>query len=84
MNSRDGTQELSLYNTPTIGRSRYDIRREQLEFLLSKKFPMTAVAAFLNVSVRTVRRRMKDNGLYVCSLFSTLSNDELDSIVISI
>ena len=30
MNSRDGTQELSLYNTPTIGRSRYDIRREQL------------------------------------------------------
>ena len=53
---------------------------EQLEFLLSKKFPVTAVAAFLNVSVRTVRRRLKDNGLYVRSLYSTLSNDELDSI----
>ena len=89
MNSRDGTQELSLYNTPilydgTIGRPRYDIPREQLEFLLSRKFSVTAVAALLNVSVRTVRRRMEDNGLYVRSLYSTLSNDELDSIVSSI
>uniref|UniRef100_A0A1X7TAD6 Uncharacterized protein n=1 Tax=Amphimedon queenslandica TaxID=400682 RepID=A0A1X7TAD6_AMPQE len=89
MNSIHGTQELSLYNTPilydgTIGRPRYDIRREQLEFLLSKRFTVTAVAALLNVSVRTVRRRMEDNGLYVRSLYSTLSNDELDSVVISI
>uniref|UniRef100_A0A1X7SGX3 Uncharacterized protein n=1 Tax=Amphimedon queenslandica TaxID=400682 RepID=A0A1X7SGX3_AMPQE len=93
MNCRHGTQELSLYNAPvlydgTIGRPRYDlgydIHREQLEFLLSKKFSVTAVAALLNVSVRTVRRRMEDNGLYVRSLYSTLSNDELDSVVISI
>ena len=85
----DSSQQSSLYHIPlvyngTVGRPRYDIHCEQIEFLLSKKFPVTTVAALLNVSVRTVRRRMEENSLYIRSLYSTLSDDELDSVVINI
>lgn len=82
----ESTGQSSLYRSPlvhdgAIGRPRYDIRPEQLEFLLTKKFTVTTVAALLNVSVRTVRRRMEQYGLYVHNLYSTLSDDQLDSVV---
>ena len=71
----------SLVHDGAIGRPKYDIRPGQLEFLLTKKFTVTTVAALLNVSVRTVRRRMEQYGLYVHNLYSTLSDDQLDSVV---
>ena len=50
----ESTGQSSLYRSPfvhdgAIGRPKYDIRPEQLEFLLTKKITVTTVAVLLNV-----------------------------------
>ena len=65
----------------SMGRPRYNVQREQLEFLLQTKFTVPQIASLLNVSVRTIRRRMSDYQLSVGNLYSNLSDLELDEIV---
>lgn len=76
--------ESIVMNDGSIGRPTYDIPKEQLEFLLSKKFPVPKVASLLGVSVSTVRRRMEQHGLTVHALYSALSDCDLDALVRSI
>ena len=64
-----------------IGRPRLDIRKEQLEYLLSLGFSCTRIATVIGVSLNTIRRRMTDYGLSITALYSNISDHELDSIV---
>lgn len=63
------------------GRPRYDIPQSQLEYLLQCRFTVPQIALLLNVSVRTVRRRMEHYDLSVRSLYANISERELDVLV---
>jgi hypothetical protein len=65
----------------SVGRPSYDIPEGQLQYLLQCKFTVPQISMILNVSVRTVRRRMEAYDLSVRSLYSTLSDDDLDAVV---
>ena len=61
---------LNGYQAPIIrsgkrGRPRFDISKEHLEFLLEFDFTAPEIARLLDVSVRTIRRRMKELELSV-------------------
>lgn len=65
----------------SVGRPGYDIPESQLQYLLQCRFTVPQISMILGVSVRTVRRRMETYGLSVRSLYSTVSDDELDAAV---
>lgn len=63
------------------GRPFYDIRSEQLKYLLQIRFSCPQIAKFIGVSMSTIRRRMTYYGLSVQSLYSSITDDELDMVV---
>ena len=63
------------------GRPRFDIHKEQLEHLLYLNFSCSKITSMLGVSFRTVRRRMTEYGLSVSSLYSEMSEHELERMV---
>ena len=63
------------------GRPRFHIPRNQLAYLLEKQFSVPQIANILQVSVRTVRRRMTEYDLSVHALYSDLTDQELEWII---
>lgn len=81
-----GEDGLSRYQAPiihdgSVGRPPFDIPPSQLAHLLEKRFKVPDIAEILQVSVRTVRRRMSAYSLSVSNLYSTLTDQQLDGIV---
>lgn len=66
------------------GRPRYEISRSQLEYFLLNGFKGPDIAVMLGVSLRTVRRRIEENGLFSTVLQSNISDIELDGVVMEI
>ena len=64
-----------------VGRPRFEIPRAQLEFLLQAGFSVPQIAHLICVSISTVRRRMTRYALSVRSMYSSLTDDQLDSLV---
>ena len=58
-----------------------NVSSEQLEYLLKRGFACPQIAHLADVSLSTVRRRMTENRLSVKSLYSGISDQELDSLV---
>lgn len=77
-------QALPMTPTNSRGRPRLDISEDQLTHLLSLNFTCPAIATMLGVSLRTIRRRMLEYGLSVSSLYSTITDAELDEAVTSL
>lgn len=74
------------YHAPIIerersGRPRFYIPRNQLAYLLERRFTVPQISDILRVSVRTVRRRMTQYNLSIHSLYSDLSDQELEWVV---
>lgn len=63
------------------GCPKFDIRKEQIEHLLNLHFTCPKFASLLGVSLRTVRRRMTEYGLFVSGFYSDISNCELDRLL---
>ena len=63
------------------GRPRFDVKQEQLEYLLDLGFNCPKVAEVLGVSLSTIRRRMSEFGLSVTALYSSVTDQELDVLV---
>ena len=63
------------------GRPSLDVKQEQLEYLLHLGFNCPKVAEVLGVSLSTIRRRMNEFGLSVTALYSSITDEELDSLV---
>ena len=63
------------------GRPKIDIRQEQLEYLLGLGFSCPKISEVLGVSLSTIKRRMNEFGLSVTSLYSIITDQELDAIV---
>jgi hypothetical protein len=66
------------------GRPRLQIPFEQLEFLLEKKFKIDEIAKLFSTSKRTVERRMRDFGLSASSVYTYLSDQQLDALITDI
>lgn len=63
------------------GRPKLDIQQEQLEYLLHLGFSCPKIADVLGVSLSTIRRRMSDFGLCITALYSSITDQELDSVI---
>ena len=83
-----GNQLSSAYNAPvhnsTAGRPRCEITFDQLSFLVGENFNRGRIADCLGVSVSTVRRRLRDNGIWIGESYSSISDLELDRLIINI
>ena len=62
------------------GRPSFDIPKEQIELFLEYNFLLPQLSEILGVSLGTVNRRLKDYGLSVTQIYSTISATELDKI----
>ncbi len=71
----------SVLRSGSRGRPKFEITQQQLEYLLNLGFSCREVSDNLGVSLRTIRRRMTEDGLSVSSLYSNLSDDDLDVLV---
>ena len=60
------------------GRPRLEITKTILEYFFGHGFSASTTARLLQVSLRTVRRRMTEFGMLIRSQYSDISNDELD------
>ena len=65
----------------TRGRPRVVITKEMLEYFMERGFTATQIAALLQVSLSTVRRRMSEYGLYIRNQYSRITDAELDRFV---
>ena len=63
------------------GRPRLEIKQQQLEYLLQLGFSCPKIAGVLGVSLSTIRRRMSEFGLSITSLYSDVTDQELDLLV---
>ena len=57
-----------------------DIFEEQIELFLEYNFSLPQISEILGVSLSTVNRRLKDYGLSVTQIYSTISATKLDKI----
>ncbi|XP_030219379.1 uncharacterized protein LOC115548716 isoform X1 [Gadus morhua] len=76
-----GTREHQAQHTQGPGRLAFDIPSAVLEHQVLSGLPAGQIAAMFGVSKRTIRRRMKQNGLRKTDLYSAMSDEELDRIV---
>ncbi|XP_053403350.1 uncharacterized protein LOC128558389 [Mercenaria mercenaria] len=63
------------------GRPRYVVSRDQLELLLDLHFTNKEIADLVNISVSSVKRRLRQYNLSRKDRFCNMSNDELDERV---
>uniref|UniRef100_A0A3B3SWA4 Integrase core domain-containing protein n=1 Tax=Paramormyrops kingsleyae TaxID=1676925 RepID=A0A3B3SWA4_9TELE len=84
--------EKELHQQPVIleedktgpGRPRLHLNEDRLLHLLGMQLPVPCIANLLGVSKRTVFRRMAECNVSVRGHYSTLSNEELDRLIIDI
>ena len=74
------------YFAPTVktglpGRPAYKITKEQLLFLVSSGFNVPQISSLLNVGKRTIERRLHEFQISINTTFSSLTNNELDTVV---
>ena len=66
------------------GRPRFKISKEQLDFFVESKFTVPNIAGLLNVSCSTVERRMREFSISARNKYSSVSDEELDNIILDI
>lgn len=68
------------FHSGSRGRPRVTISQEIVEYLIGNRFSVPQAAQLLQVSTSTLRRRMFDFGITVRSTYSSLDDNQLDSI----
>ena len=63
------------------GGSNCKISEEQITLMLNLQFSIPEIAKLLNVSVSTVKRRMAKYGCHQKSVYSTITDEELDNLL---
>ena len=63
------------------GRPKFEIPRNQLVYLIEHNFNAIQIAKMFGISLSTVRRRMREQGLNTSQRFTPLTENELDNIV---
>ena len=70
-------------NTSIRGRPSYDITQDQLQSLISLRFTVPQIAELLQVSTRTIERRLAEYNMSA-SILSIIADEKLDNEVGSI
>lgn len=70
--------------TGHAGRPKINFSQEYLQYLLGIPLSVTTIARLLGVSRHTIHRRLSENNMSVASLYSQMTDDELDSMVTDI
>ena len=78
---RFGYEASLLVGENMVGRPRLDVSKEQLEYLLSMGFSGPQISTAIGVSLSTIRRRMTQYGLNISSLYTDITDQELDRVV---
>lgn len=76
--------ELEMEIGPGPGHPKIVIEREKLISLLDTHLPVSCIAKILSVSRRTLYRRMQEFGLSVRGSYSTVTDEELDNVILGI
>ena len=63
------------------GRPRYEVTREQLELFVERRFSVSEMASLLNISPRTVERRLNEFGHSLRTNYSDISDENLNNVV---
>ena len=63
------------------GRPKLNISQDQLQFLVERGFTIPDISRMLNVSVRTIERRLHDFGLSTTENYSHIDDQFLDRII---
>lgn len=63
------------------GRPKFDVSREQLEFLLERGFSVPDVARMLGLSVRTTERRLQEFNISSRQFFTDIDDQTLDRAI---
>lgn len=66
---------------PRAGQPKIVVEQEKLKYLLDTHLPVSCIAKCLGVSRRTLYRRMQEFGLSVRGSYSTMTDEELDTII---
>ncbi|KAF3850669.1 hypothetical protein F7725_012441 [Dissostichus mawsoni] len=69
---------------PGSGQPKIVIEREKLTHLLNTHLPVSCIAKCLCVSRRTIYRRMQEFGLSIRGSYSTMTDQELDNVILRI
>lgn len=64
-----------------VGRPRFSVSHEQLEFLVENHFSVSQISQLLGVSVRTVERRLNEYGISIRATYANLTDTELQEMV---
>ena len=71
----------SRLNVGSVGRPSFNISKEQIEYLKVCNFSVADMSDILNVSKRTVERRMSANNLTGMNRFTAIADEQLDNAV---
>lgn len=66
------------------GQPKYIVSEELLSRLIDMSLPISCIANILGVSQSTIFRRMRELGLSTKSTYSTLTDQELDNVIVAI
>ena len=80
------SQCMNSHTTGTVftgiqGRPKFNIPKEQLQFLVEQRFSIPAIADILGVSRRTVERRLHEFGVSCKAVYSSISDEHLDTVI---
>ena len=67
--------------TGECGRPKLNISQDQLQFLVERGFTILDISRMVNVSVRTIERRLHDFRLSITENFSHIDDQSLDRII---
>ena len=82
----------SVYYTPPatqlpvgkVGHPRFEIRSEQLQYLVESHFTVPQISQLLGVSCRTVERRLSEYEMSIRTTYSDVTDTELHRVVAEI
>ena len=74
---------IETYQSSQRGRPKFAVTKEQLQFYLEHRFSIPQIGKMLNISERTIKRRLKEFSLSIKETYSEISDVDLDSFVLS-
>ncbi len=82
--SQQCTQNTVNFESGKVGRPRVLLPEERLRDLIAMSLPVSCIAKLLGVSTRTIQRRMSEIGLAVRDTYSSVLDEELDTLVLTV
>jgi hypothetical protein len=83
-NENYGLETLGIVPRSMPGRPKFEISRDQLQYLIEHNFTAVQISNMPGISLRIIRRRMHEQGLNTSQPFFELADEELDRVVVEI